>query len=91
MITDGVGEMGETKWTFHETPFFGRWRPWLVGRVRGTEGQAASGPAKPTLRASSGHAIGGDALSRDSRDKRLLDGGVGASHKVLEAYMGEVV
>ena len=63
VITDGVGEMGETKWTFHETPFFGRWRPRLVGRVRGTEGQAASGPAKPPLRASSGHATGGDALT----------------------------
>ena len=35
-----------------------------MGRVRGTEGQAASGPAKPTLQASSGHATGGDALSR---------------------------
>ena len=62
MIRDGVGEMGETKWTFHETPFFGRWRPRLVGRVRGTAGQAASGLAKPTLWANSGHATGGDAL-----------------------------
>ena len=74
MIRDGVGEMEETKWTFLETPFFGRWRPRLVGRVHGMEGQAASGPAKPTLRASSGHATGGDALTQVlSLTKSALD------------------
>ena len=61
MIRNSVGK---TKWTFHETPFFGRWRPRLVGRVRGTEGRAASGLAKPTLRARSGHATGGDAMTK---------------------------
>ena len=68
-----MGEMGETKWTFHDTPFFGSWRPRLVGKVRGTEGQAASGPAKPTLRASSGHATGGDALRSDKHIPICLD------------------
>ena len=57
-------EMGETKWNFHETPFFGRWRPRLVGRMRGTEGQDASGPVQPPLRASSCHATGGDVVTR---------------------------
>ena len=62
VIRDGVGEMGETKWTFHKTLFFRKVEATVVGRVRGTEGQAASGPAKPTLQASSGHATGVDAL-----------------------------
>ena len=52
MIRDGLEEMGETKWTLHQTPFsdvggHGWWGECVARKAR-----PLSGLAKPALRAS---------------------------------------